>query len=69
MLKALILRLAPSYLPNLVRQAGLLAGGALMNAGVVDPTGAEFVAGAVTAVGMGLWALAEKRGLVQKLFS
>ena len=69
MLKTLILKIAPSYLPNLLRQAGLLAAGWLLQQGVVDAAGAELVAGAILAIGAGGWAILEKKGLLAKLLA
>jgi hypothetical protein len=69
MLKTLILSVAPRYLPNLIRQAGLLAAGGLLQVGIIGEGELELVAGAVVAIGMGSWAILEKKGLLAKLLA
>jgi hypothetical protein len=69
MLKTLILKLAPSYIPNLIRQAGLIAGGALVTNGWADAAMAEQVSGAIMIFLSAGWALVEKRKLLDKLFA
>lgn len=67
MLANLILRFAPTILPNIARQLGLLIAGSLLTVGVLDEAGVELVSGAIVALVMGGWALAEKKGLVKQL--
>ena len=40
-----------------------------MQQGFIDAAGAELVAGAILAVGMGGWAYVEKAGLLKKLLA
>lgn len=69
MLGSFLVPLLRNYAPNVIRQAGLLAAGWLLQQGFIDAAGAELVAGAILAVGMGGWAYVEKAGLLKKLLA
>lgn len=67
-LKNLILPAIKSYAPNLLRHAASAAAGGLVTVGVIQGTQGDAVTGGILIVLSGLWSLAEKKGLLNKLF-
>ena len=69
MLKTFVLPIIRNYVPNTIRHLAQMGAGALLTSGVIAGSQAEVVQGAIIAVVAGLWSLAEKKGLVDKVFA
>jgi hypothetical protein len=69
MLKTVVMPFIISYAPNAIRHGAQAAAGALVTSGVLSADQGTQVAGALLALATIAWSVAEKRGLIAKIFA
>ena len=69
MLKSVVVPFITNYMPNMIRHGAQAAAGALVTNGLLTADQGSQVAGALLAIFTIAWSVAEKRGLMTKLFA
>jgi hypothetical protein len=69
MLKTVIMPFIVNYAPNMIRHGAQAAAGALVTNGILTADQGTAVAGALLTLATIAWSIAEKRGLIAKIFA